>query len=1048
MSNYKAPPELSDEKSFKDWKKEIDIWLIATEVKKEKQAAMIFLSLTGKSREAVLELDKDEIGAADGSGVEKIIEKLDSLWKEDENLEAFNAYERFEQLRRPHDQNMKDYIIMFERLNNKLIACNTRLPEGVLAYRLLKSAGLASEQEQLAKATVGTFTFAAMCAKLKSIFGDTVHADPPTSVTGPAIRRVKPEEEAYVEDVYFSDKQFQNRGRFRSGGRRWNTRGQRGNGRGNWNNQNNNQQSNRFQKNPINAQGEQTSCNICKSIFHYSYDCPHRNSSDGNSTTFTMFAESSIQICYMSKLVGESLSSGLLDCGCTKTVCGKEWYDEFVSSLSEDDRSLIKSEESRVPYKFGSGDVIYSFKKSTLPVYLGSHKGSLETEIVDTELPLLISKSAMKASGMVLDFQKDTAQFGDQELPLQTSSSGHYLISLKKDDSKIDEANDNEALIAVNMESKDDEEKKKIAVKLHQQFGHPTYDRLSEMIKLAGITDKRFHEILKSYTEACKPCQKYKRANPRPVVGMSLSKEFNSTVALDLKFFHSDIILHMIDLATRYSNGTFVADKRKETIVNAVIFEWIRHFGVPNRILSDNGGEFSNDDMRDMSENLNAEVTTTAAESPWSNGICERHNAIIAGMMEKIMEETGCSKEVALGWSINAKNSLLNHYGFSPNQLLLGRNPNFPSVMVDKLPALSGETQSDEVAKHLNVKLAARKAFVECEASDKIRRALRHNVRESTTMIYQAGDKVYYKRLNSDCWRGPATVIGKDSHQIIVNHGGHLVRVHPVSLRHVHEELNNTENLENNESTESNTVKQRKSQQSTASDDDDESCAENIDDIVTIQDESQVAEQIVSNVRQTQQTTRQLEDQALQSSENQSAQCRNMPKNRVQQTNTNQSSVQVEKLPSSRARIEFRPEGSDEPWQEAVVLNRAGKAGGKHSMWMNVQTIADGKQMSVNFDNTEWKAVHEETLLASDDSRVMEAKALELQNLKDNNVYEEVEDKGQEFIETKWIVSEKSAEGNTIVKARLVAKGFQETIESRTDSPTCRKENNNFYYSS
>ena len=56
MSSYKAPPELNDEKSFKDWKKEIEIWQLATEVNKEKQAAMIFLSLKGKSREAVLEL--------------------------------------------------------------------------------------------------------------------------------------------------------------------------------------------------------------------------------------------------------------------------------------------------------------------------------------------------------------------------------------------------------------------------------------------------------------------------------------------------------------------------------------------------------------------------------------------------------------------------------------------------------------------------------------------------------------------------------------------------------------------------------------------------------------------------------------------------------------------------------------------------------------------------------------------------------------------------------------------------------------------------------
>ena len=130
MSNCKAPPELTDEKTFKDWKKEIEIWQLATEVKKEKQAAMIFLSLKGKSREAVLELDKDVNGASDGSGVTKVKEKLDSLWKEDENLEAFSAYERFEQFCRPQDMNIKDYIIQFERLNNKLIACDTKLPEG------------------------------------------------------------------------------------------------------------------------------------------------------------------------------------------------------------------------------------------------------------------------------------------------------------------------------------------------------------------------------------------------------------------------------------------------------------------------------------------------------------------------------------------------------------------------------------------------------------------------------------------------------------------------------------------------------------------------------------------------------------------------------------------------------------------------------------------------------------------------------------------------------------------------------------------------------
>ena len=51
---------------------------------------------------------------------------------------------------------------------------------------------------------------------------------------------------------------------------------------------------------------------------------------------------------------------------------------------------------------------------------------------------------------------------------------------------------------------------------------------------------------------------------------------------------------------------------------------WANTFGVPDKILTDNRGEFNNEELHDMSENLNTEGLATAAESPWSNGICNR----------------------------------------------------------------------------------------------------------------------------------------------------------------------------------------------------------------------------------------------------------------------------------------------------------------------------------------------------------------------------------------------------------------------------------------
>ena len=49
---------------------------------------------------------------------------------------------------------MKEFLNNIERLYNKLKACQMELPDGVLAYRVLKSANLSEESEKLAQATI------------------------------------------------------------------------------------------------------------------------------------------------------------------------------------------------------------------------------------------------------------------------------------------------------------------------------------------------------------------------------------------------------------------------------------------------------------------------------------------------------------------------------------------------------------------------------------------------------------------------------------------------------------------------------------------------------------------------------------------------------------------------------------------------------------------------------------------------------------------------------------------------------------------------------
>ena len=124
--------------------------------------------------------------------------------------------------------------------------------------------------------------------------------------------------------------------------------------------------------------------------------------------------------------------------------------------------------------------------------------------------------------------------------------------------------------------------------------------------------------------------------------------------------------------------------------------------------------------------------------------------------MEKVMSDVGCSLEVALAWCISAKNSLLNSYGYSPNQLVFVYNRNVPSVMRNKPPTLDGVTASKLIALHLNALHSARKRFIDSEA-------LRHKTRLSTSKVFQSAGQVFYKRSDSGYWKVPGTAVWYDN---------------------------------------------------------------------------------------------------------------------------------------------------------------------------------------------------------------------------------------------------------------------------------------------
>ena len=62
----KTPPLLTDDISYDDWKADLSIWKLFTELEAKKQGPALYLSLSGKARECVRALTPEQIGGETG----------------------------------------------------------------------------------------------------------------------------------------------------------------------------------------------------------------------------------------------------------------------------------------------------------------------------------------------------------------------------------------------------------------------------------------------------------------------------------------------------------------------------------------------------------------------------------------------------------------------------------------------------------------------------------------------------------------------------------------------------------------------------------------------------------------------------------------------------------------------------------------------------------------------------------------------------------------------------------------------------------------------
>ena len=133
----------------------------------------------------------------------------------------------------------------------------------------------------------------------------------------------------------------------------------------------------------------------------------------------------------LKKLVSETYGKAVLDTGCSTTVCGEIWLKNFIDNLSATDKLKIFEEPGSTSFTFGDGRSVKSDRRIVLPCRVGNTVGSIQTDVVPCNIPLLLSRAAMKNGEDDSSILRMIgATFLGRSVGLSTTACGHYCIPL------------------------------------------------------------------------------------------------------------------------------------------------------------------------------------------------------------------------------------------------------------------------------------------------------------------------------------------------------------------------------------------------------------------------------------------------------------------------------------------------------------------------------------------------------------------------------------------------------------------------------------------
>ena len=318
------------------------------------------------------------------------------------------------------------------------------------------------------------------------------------------------------------------------------------------------------------------------------------------------------------------------------------------------------------------------------------------------------------------------------------------------------------------------EKQKRELFKIHRGVGHPPPNDFGRALRNAGVHRHLIRWAVKELR--CPVCEGRVRPAAKRPGALPRCLKFNQVIGADLFEFPDSgfdkIVLNVICWGTGYQQACVLTDKRSETVRNAIASLWIKHYGWPHLMVTDQGPEFVGHEFATYVGENGCLQHYIDSQSPWQQGRTERAGDSLKEDIRDVLEQCAITLDaefdLALTQAIDARNRYVNRSGFSAHQRVYGSSLRLPGSLmsddpVDRLAVAADP--STEFQRSAQIRDAAQRALFKHADHQAIDRASRARSRAIPKQDIKTGDTVYVWRnsIRTDRkikgWVGPGLVV-------------------------------------------------------------------------------------------------------------------------------------------------------------------------------------------------------------------------------------------------------------------------------------------------